>query len=318
MVFCMEWMMKVIQKLLILLEVVVIKNQMNFFVIVNVVIPIMRIEKQAKVNTSNKQSKNTSDASVNQLPPYLLCSARNSQVGVVSCVDELINSHLKYSLESITLSSSTADGDEMSESEKQKQYALVTLSASQVNKIETHHWDILKGWYTIWTDGSAISTAVSIMAKPILKLLKKDKIEYNKIVETFTQAKTASNGSKTDDKSSKTGGGIQELSETEYFLKIKKEAELIQNDIAGMNPFIVNDLQQQSRDSNTIRKSPIDVQRALRDFVQRLAKESFIYEGDSGIKGGERCVEETILKHFEKLNCIVGSTDSVPRLDYYI
>ena len=34
------------------------------------------------------------------------------------------------------------------------------------------------------------------------------------------------------------------------------------------------------------------------------------------IKGGERCVEKTTLKHFEKLNCVVRSGDSVPRLDY--
>lgn len=100
----------------------------------NVVIPIMKIKKQAtKVNASNnalmntnvlmyvslpmsnKRSKNAGDVSVqvNLLSPRLLSSARNSQVGVVSCVDELMRPHSECSLESIKLqTSSTADGDE--------------------------------------------------------------------------------------------------------------------------------------------------------------------------------------------------------------
>ena len=135
---------------------------------------------------------------------------------------------------------------------------------------------------------------------PILELLKKPKIEYNKIVQTLNEAKTDNNNNNNNSNNNKNiknnkTGGIKELSENEYFLKIKKETELIQNDIAVMNPFMVNDLKQQSRDLNTIRKSAVDVQRALTDFVQRLAKELFIdgiYEGDPGIKGGVRCVEE--------------------------
>ena len=265
----------------------------------NVIIPIMRIEKPAqKISTdgsmhtsvlmavalpnSSKYGNNANDGNIgdlssnnnsNQLPPYLLFGARNSKVGIINIIDELMKSHSKFPLENIKLGKNIGVSKNVIDYNKNVN-GLNVVNATELNKIEKHFWDILNGWYNIWNDGSAILSAVSTMAKPVLKLLKKDKIEYEKITKSIKTDVSNNNGNGNKDVNSKNN------TEYEYFIKIKKETELIENDITSnvINSSLNNNnvLKQDSINLNKIRKDAIKIQKKLTEFAQRLAKESFI------------------------------------------